>query len=386
MSPSAPLSSPITPHSPPGQGGSVSVEPVRPVRGQHDQTLPSAEAEAKPTSPSPAPTPPLPGSLADQFLSLVELSKPRITKLVVITAAVGFGLGVLARWGGRGPIAAAWSSWGSDDWVGLAVAAMACLVGTGLSSAGASCLNMWWERRRDALMPRTAERPLPAKRLAAAPALTAGLFFSLCGVLLLSLGCGPAPAVVSLATILLYVLIYTPLKTRTTFNTLVGTIPGALPPLIGWTAAATIDKTSDMTASFAALADPAGWTLVVLMVVWQIPHFLALAWMYRQDYAQGGYVMLPVVDSDGRATASAVLAWSIALIPATLAPVMFMPDRLGVGYTAIAGLSGVGFCLLCAKFYRSRDRKDAKRVFLASISHLPLIMLAMIADGLWANA
>ncbi|MBX3385416.1 MAG: heme o synthase [Phycisphaeraceae bacterium] len=348
---------------------------------------PSIEPELKPGVDARLETAAL-GSLTDQFRSLVELSKPRITKLVVITAAVGFGLGVLTRFGGTSAAGgtAAWASWSTQEWLTLALSAAACLIGTGLSSGGASALNMFWERRRDGMMPRTADRPLPTHRIGAPSALVAGLFLSVAGVLVLSVGCGPAPALVSLATILLYVLVYTPLKTRTTFNTLVGTIPGALPPLIGWTAAATVGRSADVQASFAAMAEPAGWSLVILMVVWQIPHFFALAWMYRHDYAQGGYVMLPVVDPNGRATSAAVLAWSIALVPATLSPVVFMPDRLGLGYALVAGVSGVGFVILCARFARRRERKDAKRVFLASISHLPLIMIAMVVDGLWANA
>lgn len=320
-------------------------------------------------------------TLGAQMSSIMELTKPRITKLVVITSGVGFALAALGRtWDG--------------GWTEVLVACAGCLVGTALSSAGASALNMWWERKRDARMPRTAKRPLPQGKLSAETALTAGLMLSLLGVLLLSIACGPAPALISLITIVLYVLVYTPLKTLTTLNTIVGAVPGALPPMIGWTAGAApaaalwttasggLSATERLNASLQSLSDPAGWSLVVLMTVWQIPHFLALAWMYRDDYARGGYRMLPIDDPDGKATMTTALIWAIALVPSTLAPAIFMRDRLGPFYVAVATVLGLGFVYLCWKLMRDRSRANAKRVFLASIIHLPVMLMMLVVDAL----
>lgn len=299
--------------------------------------------------------------------AMVELTKPGITRLVTITSAVGFTLGALNQ------------SWQTSD---LVLRAFACVVGTALSASGANTLNQWWERDRDSRMPRTARRPLPQGRLSPQTALLLGLLLSLAGLLVLSVA-GLAPAAVSLVTIVTYVLVYTPLKPVTTLNTLVGAIPGALPPLIGWTAAATGNRLTDHGTGFASLLQPGGWSLVILMIVWQIPHFLAIAWMYRDDYAKGGYRMLPILDESGRATASAVLMWSVALIPATIAPAWLMPDRLGWVYALIAGLSGLGFLWMCVRLARTRTRTNARAVFFASIIHLPVLLCVMVAEALF---
>ena len=317
-------------------------------------------------------------TLGGQMSSIVELTKPRITKLVVITSGVGFALAALGR---------TWSGGISE----LLIAGCGCLCGTALSSAGASALNMWWERTRDARMPRTARRPLPLGRLSPRTALVSGLMLCVLGILILSAACGPAPAMVAAITVVLYVLVYTPLKTITTLNTIVGAVPGALPPMIGWTAGAapaaaywastaSADRLND---SLASLTDPAGWSLVVLMTVWQIPHFLALAWMYRDDYALGGYRMLPIEDPDGRATMSTVLIWAVALIPVTLAPALLMRDRLGPLYVTLASVLGIAFVYLCLKLARDRSRANAKRVFLGSIAHLPIILITLVVDAVW---
>ncbi len=314
-------------------------------------------------------------TLSGQLSSIFELTKPRITKLVVVTSGVGFALAAMRR------------SWTPGD---VAIAGLGCIAGTALSSAGASTLNMWWERRRDASMKRTATRPLPENRLSPAAALTSGLLLSVVGVLVLSMLCGPAPALVSLVTIALYVLIYTPLKTVTPLNTIVGAVPGALPPLIGFTTGAAWAPMMLMRAdeaaaraelSMASLLDPAGWSLVVLMTVWQIPHFLALAWMYNEDYAQGGYRMLPIEDPDGRRTTAAIVLWGVALLPCVLAPVVLCRDLLGPLYAAVAGVSTALFLFLCVRLLKDRSRASARRVFLGSISHLPLILLVMMADA-----
>jgi protoheme IX farnesyltransferase len=317
--------------------------------------------------------------LRDSLAAIVELTKPRITRLVTITAAVGFVLAALGR------------RWQPLE---LALAAAGALLGTALSSAGASALNQWLERDRDALMVRTAHRPLPDGRITPPLALAAGLCLSAIGVLTLLALAGPAPAIIALLTILLYVLVYTPLKPFTPLATLVGTIPGALPPLIGWTAAAAPGAASpeSLRDAFVGPAAWGGWSLVVLMIVWQVPHFLAIAWMHREDYARAGYRMLPGDNAEASpggpgirvqpVTGAIILLWSAALLPITLAPAMVIPDRLGWIYVAIATLVGVPFLAAAGVLAVRRTRGDARRVFFASIIHLPLVLVAMVADAL----
>lgn len=296
--------------------------------------------------------------------AVYELTKPRITRLVAITSSVGF------------TVVAVGQHWRAGE---LIVHAFGCVIGTMLSASGANALNQWWERDRDALMPRTCARPLPQARVTPRAALAWGLGFSALGVGTLAL-IGAAPAMVALATILLYVLVYTPLKPITTLNTIVGAIPGALPPLIGWSAASTNGLQS--------LTEPGGWSLVILMVIWQIPHFLAIAWMYREDYARGGYKMLPLLDPSGRTTSRTILVWAIALVPATVAPWWLMPDRLSPVYAVVAVVAGVWFIRLCLRLRGSCTVVDARRVFIASIIHLPVLLMVMVADavvGVWVR-
>ncbi|MCC6660721.1 MAG: protoheme IX farnesyltransferase [Phycisphaerales bacterium] len=295
--------------------------------------------------------------------SFVELTKPRITKMVTVTAAVGFGTGALAR------------SW---SWGELIVSGSVCLIGTALSSAGASTLNQWMERDRDAAMPRTVGRPLPTGRVTPSEALSLGVSLCVLGVVVLWAGVGLVPAMVSLTTILWYLLLYTTSKPLTPLSTLIGAVPGALPPLIGWTAAR-----SDL--GTAALMDPGGWSLFLLMFVWQIPHFLAIAWMYRDDYAAGGYRVLPSVDPDGSRTAATILAWAALLIPITLAPVVLMGwsgagGGPGPAYAVVAIVTGGVFFWLAARLARTRTREHARAAFLGSIIHLPLILVVLVAD------
>ena len=312
-------------------------------------------------------------SAAQTARAIVELGKPGITRLVTITALVGFVLAAVAR-----PLAGLQQG----GWRALALTLAACVVGTVLSSAGANAINQWMERHRDALMKRTARRPIPQGRLTAGGALWAGLAMSIAGVAILAALCGPAAAAVSLATILVYVLLYTPAKVLTPLNTILGAIPGALPPLIGWCAAQF--PVLGWAHAFDALLQPGGWSLFALMFVWQIPHFLALAWMYREDYAAGGYRMLPVVDADGSLTARTMLGWAIMLIPATLLPVVLLRGSASLGwpYAAVALLSGLAFLAAVITFARSRQAIAARRVFLASILHLPLLMVVLVLEAM----
>lgn len=312
------------------------------------------------------------------FAAICELSKPRITRLVTMTSGVGFVLGLVQR------KAASGQGWTTGE---LILAAAGCLAGTAVSSGGANALNQWWERVRDGRMRRTMNRPIPAGVITPSLGLWAGLAMSTAGVGLLLATCGPAAAMVSLATILIYVLVYTPSKVVTPWNTAIGAVPGALPPLIGWCAAIAVGSQSGQV-WWHGLESWGGWSLFLLMSVWQIPHFLALAWMYRDDYAAGGYRMLPAVDPSGRVTAWTTLIGSIVLVPATLAPSWAMPGVLGAAYTAVALLCGVGFVALAVRMAFTRggteaqQRARARTVFLASIIHLPLLLIAMTAEGL----
>lgn len=301
------------------------------------------------------------------FGAIMELSKPRITQMVVMTAAVGFILAMPSR---------------HSDLMPIVVVAVMCVIGTALSASGANSLNQWWEHHRDAKMPRTALRPIPTGRLNADQALIVGLIFSVLGVGSLVLTCGVAAGGVSLATILVYVLLYTPMKPVTPLSTLVGAVPGALPPLIGWCAARSIPEAVTPSEPIAGgLLEAGGWSLFALMFVWQIPHFLAIAWMYREDYARGGFRMLPIFDKTGHLTSFMVAAWAVLLIPATVAPMLVMPDRLGWVYLVVATVSGLVFLAGTVRLMLERTRQRARAVFIGSIIHLPLLLMFMVGEA-----
>lgn len=300
-------------------------------------------------------------SVQQYVRALVELTKPRITKLVVVTTGVGLALAAMGH------------AWNPGH---LAVLTVTCLLGTALSASSANALNQWWERRRDALMPRTCARPLPTDRLAPATAWVFGVMCGVIGVSMLAAFVSLASAAVAAATILIYVLLYTPSKPMTTTSTIIGAVPGALPPVIGWAAV------SGDGASFQSLLHPAPWTLFAIMFVWQIPHFLAIAWRHRDGYAAGGFRVLPLADPTGTRTARATLVWLFALVPVSLTPVMAMPDLLGWVYVIAAIALGVFFIRPALSFANDRDDASAKRVFIASIMYLPLLLGAMVIDAL----
>lgn len=302
-----------------------------------------------------------PAGWAATAVAIVEATKPRITRLVTITALVGFAMAALTR------------PWTVGE---LLLAVIATIAGTALAAAGANALNQWVERDRDARMPRTADRPLPRQALRPRTVLLAGTILSISGVALLALLLPTLiPAGVALACVLVYVLAYTPLKPVTASSTLIGAIPGALPPLIGWTAASS-------AAGLTALIEPGGLILFLIMFVWQLPHFWAIAWMYRDDYAAGGYRMLPLRDPTGWRTSTAVLLTSALLLPLTLAPVWAIPDLLGPVYLGVALLTGVGFLALSVRLTITRTTEAARTVFIASIIHLPVLLVAMVGDAL----
>jgi protoheme IX farnesyltransferase len=275
----------------------------------------------------------------------LELTKPRITLLVVFTALVGF---VMAS---PGPVSAA--------------ALTPALLGIGLVAGGASALNMLLERDTDALMQRTRERPLPAGRLRPAEALLFGLVLSGLGLATLAWLSGGLCAAVALVTWASYLFLYTPLKRRTSLSTLVGAVPGALPPVIGWAAAR-------------GGLEPGAYVLFAIMFLWQVPHTLAIAWIYRDDYARGGLPVLPVLDPEGHLTGRQTVVHSLALLLVSLAPAA--AGRAGWVYLAGAAALGallVGFSVRLAVL---RSLAAARGLFLASVAYLPALFLLLLGD------
>jgi len=322
----------------------------------------SQEAE-NPAVPAPAGHSEAPPSDAPQSLlaACTELTKPGITKLVTITALVGLVLGGL-HYGVSG-----WTEWARLI-VGIAL-------GTAVASGGANALNMWYESDRDALMNRTKARPIPSKRLTPGFVLFFGLAMGVLGSLILWLTAGPMPALVALVTTASYVLAYTPLKPITISNTLVGAIPGALPTMIGTAAVAP-------GTGFEPLSDTIGLALFVLMFVWQLPHFFAIAWMCRADYQAGGFKMLPSVDPQGNHTAAVMITTAALMIPVALLPIVVIPELAGWATGAAAVVLGIGLVAMSIRFARTRTDKDARAVFFGSIIHLPVYLIVLVAEAL----
>jgi len=282
---------------------------------------------------------------------VLELTKFRLSGLVVATTVAGY---VLAS---RAPF----------SWAGLAAVA----VGTALAALGANGLNQWWEAERDALMLRTRERPIPSGQISRRAALGVALALALCGVGVLAVFSNLLTAALGAGVVALYVLVYTPLKPRTSLATLVGAVVGAVPPVMGWTAAA-------------GGVGPGAWILFAILFAWQIPHFLALAWMYREDYGRGGYRMLPIGDPGGRVTFPVIVLYALALVP--LGAGAFLTGTTGAISAAGGALLGCWFAALTLRLNRQRDDGSARRVFLASLAYLPLLLTLMMADRAPASA
>ena len=275
----------------------------------------------------------------------VELTKPRITLLILICTAVGY-------WFGCGA---------SFHWAILAHV----LLGTALLASGTSALNQWYEVESDAKMRRTRQRPLPAGRIKRKDGLAFGLVLSVAGFADLWYGTNALAAALGLFTLLTYLLLYTPLKQRSPICTIVGAIPGAMPPLIGYAAAGrSIDSE--------ALA------LFLILFVWQFPHFDAIAWMYREDYARGGIRMLPVVDPDGNSTARRIMVCSLLLIPISLAPLFL--GMTGMLYPAAAIAGGLGVLYFGVRMSRERTALRARALLLATVLYLPALLGVMVCD------
>ena len=275
----------------------------------------------------------------------VALAKPRLNLLVVVSALAGYLMA------------------GGDTHDVLRL--VATFVGTALVASGASAFNQIIERGPDALMRRTRLRPMPDGRLNASEALLFAVALSLAGFVILWAGANVLSGVVALVTLVTYAAIYTPLKRRTSFATVVGAIPGALPPVIGWAAARD------------GLTEGA-WVLFGIVFLWQLPHFLAIAWMYRDDYARAGFAMLPVIEPDGRSTARQAVIYTAALVPLSLAPTLI--GMTGAVYFTGALVLALIFLVIAVRFGMTRDLAAAKRLFFASILYLPLLWILMIAD------
>jgi protoheme IX farnesyltransferase len=276
----------------------------------------------------------------------LELTKPRIVFMVLLTTGVGFWLG--ARLGGH-PLTLA-----------------ATLLGTALVAGGASVWNQVIERSRDARMRRTARRPLPLGEISPRAASLFGTAITAAGLAVLA-GVHPIAALVALLTFVLYIAVYTPLKLVTTLNTAIGAIPGALPPVIGWAAA---------TGRIGLEA----WVLFLIVFLWQFPHFLAIAWLHREDYARGGYRMLPLVDPDGSITARQALAFALTLIPAGLMPALI--GLAGPWYYLGALVLGFYYVDASFRFWAHVGDASARRLMRASFLYLPLVLLLLILNPL----
>jgi protoheme IX farnesyltransferase len=284
-------------------------------------------------------------ALSSRSRDFVALAKPRLNMLVVASTLAGYAMG-------------------EGESLGL-IRICGVLLGTGLVAGGASSFNQVMERDLDALMRRTRTRPLPAQRLQPLEGILFGSAITLAGVLLIVASSNLLAGAVALATLVTYVAIYTPLKKRSSLGTVIGAIPGALPPIIGWAAVA-----NELPLK--------AWTLFGIMFLWQLPHFLAIAWMYRDDYARAGFPMLPVIEPDGRSTGRQAVVYAAALVPLSLAPTLL--HMAGDVYFAGALVLGLAFLWLTFRFARSRDVKDARKVFFGSILYLPVLWILMITD------
>ena len=278
----------------------------------------------------------------------VTLTKPRLNFLVLITTLAGMYLG-------------------APEGVPLAILVHG-LVGTALVAGGAAALNQVWERETDSLMRRTRLRPIAGGRLRIADGTWFGILLAGTGLVELMWEVNTLSAAVAAATLVSYVLVYTPLKKRTSLATLIGAVPGALPPVIGWAAATGM------------ISIPA-IVLFGIVFLWQMPHFLAIAWLYRDDYEHAGIPLLPVLEPDGRRTGQQALLYAAALWPVSL-----LPAVVGIAdapYSIVATVLGFGLIALSALFARDRTTKTARHLFLYSITYLPLLWAALVIDRLW---
>jgi len=284
-------------------------------------------------------------TLSEKLSAYAELTKPRITFLVVLTAAAGFCMG----------------SASGIDYARL----LNTSLGIALLSSGLATLNQYFERDLDRLMRRTQARPLPTGKLLPAEAALFGILLSIVATAYLAILINPLSALLGIATFASYLFVYTPLKTRTTLSTVLGAFPGAMPPLIGWVAAS-----GGITVE--------AWILFAILFLWQFPHFLAIAWMYRDDYARAGIKMLPVVEPDGRVTAQQIVNYTLLLVPVSLLP--SVTGLAGSVYLVSAALLGVGFLYFSARAALARTTWQARQLLLASVIYLPILFGMMVLN------
>jgi len=290
----------------------------------------------------------VPAAAQSLLRSYMELGKARLSLMVVVTAAVGYFVASQTM---------EHTNWTRLWWT--------CL-GTFLAAVGASAFNQAIEAPRDARMPRTFKRPIPAGHISRTHAAFVGLIASIIGVAILCPTSNGLAALLCTVNLLLYVLVYTPMKPYTTANTLVGAIVGAIPPMLGWAAA--VDR-----------LDAGAWLLGAVLFAWQIPHFLALAWMYRADYAKGGYKMLPVVEPSGRLTCLLAMLYSLVLLP--LCVMLVVTGAAGWFFLAGSMMLGLGFFALTLKLAMDKTHANARKLFLGSVLYLPLLMAILVIDA-----
>jgi heme o synthase len=281
-----------------------------------------------------------------RFADYLELSKPRIASMALVTVAAGAIMATV------GPV----------DWTALCQT----LIGAGMVAVGASALNQYLERDSDALMRRTESRPLPSGRLQPFEVGVFGVAFGLVGVLFLALAGQRMAASVAALTFVAYVFLYTPMKRVTTLNTLIGAVPGAMPPVIGWV-------------SVRGTIDGEIVILFLILFLWQVPHFLAIAWIYKRDYAQAGLCMLPVVDESGAITGRQMICYCLALVCASLLPLT--GGRAGLVYLAGTVILGGVFLACTIAFARRPGLERARSVLRASLVYLPLLLILLLLDG-----
>ncbi len=277
--------------------------------------------------------------------ALVETTKPRLSLLVLFTVFIGFALA-------SGPV----SDYSALLWT---------MVGTALVAGGANAFNQVMESELDAQMRRTCDRPLPTGRTGAIETTLFAALISLGGLLILIYGVNLITAALGAMTLAMYVFVYTPLKRITSLNTLAGAVVGAVPPLMGWTAARGVPELG-------------GWALFAILFVWQLPHFLSIAWLHREDYARGGFRMMSVTDATGRLTRRQVLVMSMLLVPVSVVPTFVRAT--GWAYLLGAVVLGLGFVVCCRWSPGERQSADARRSFIASIVYLPCLLIIMVLD------
>jgi protoheme IX farnesyltransferase len=283
-----------------------------------------------------------------RLLDFLSLTKPRLNLLVLLTTLGGLYIAAPERVG--------------------TVLALHTLLGTALVAGGAAALNQVWERKTDRLMRRTSWRPVASRRLATLESAWFGVTLGGVGIAYLVVAVNVTAAWVAAVTLISYVFFYTPLKTRSSLSTLVGAVPGALPPVIGWAAAT------------GNIGLPA-WVLFGIVFFWQMPHFLAIAWIYRDDYARAGIPLLPVLDPDGTRTARQALQYTLGLGPVSLMPVLV--GIAGPAYAAVAVLLWAAMLRVTIRFSRIRSHDNARAVFLFSLAYLSLLWTALVVDRLW---